>query len=89
MGGTLKGSADIAVAECEDIVDLSSLKDILMVRCPSSMLFEITTDNIAKREDLVKQSGTIIAFRGTQKIHQFMFTGDMLKFRSFSCSKCI
>ncbi|GBP47216.1 hypothetical protein EVAR_20218_1 [Eumeta japonica] len=87
VGGTLKRTADKAIAEGQDIVDLSSLKNILLARCSSIILFEVTTANIAEIEDLVKQSQTITAFRGTQKIRQFVFT-DVLEFRSLSCSEC-
>lgn len=76
------------MAEGKDIVILKSLKEILLARCSSIKLFEVTTANIAKIEDLVKQSTTIAAFRGTRKIRQFVFSNDVLEFRSLSCSEC-
>lgn len=88
VGGTLKRTADKAVAEGKDIVNLKSLKEILLARCSSIKLFEVTTANIAKIEDLVKQSTIIAAFRGTQKIRQFVFSNDVLEFKSLSCCQC-
>ncbi|KAI8423498.1 hypothetical protein MSG28_012611 [Choristoneura fumiferana] len=88
VGGTLKRTADKAVAEGRDIVNLNTLKEILSARCPSIMLFEVNTANITDIEHLVKQSDTISAFRGTQKIRQFVFTGDVLEFRRLSCFDC-
>ena len=88
VGGTLKRTADKAVAEGRDIVNLNSLKNISLARCSSIMLFEVTTANITEIENLIKQSQSIASFRGTQKIRQFVFTGDLLEFRSLSCSEC-
>lgn len=76
------------MAEGKDIVNLKSLKEILLARCSSIKLFEVTSANIAKIEDLVKQSTIIAAFRGTQKIRQFVFSNDVLEFRSLSCYQC-
>nr|CAH7729060.1 unnamed protein product [Callosobruchus chinensis] len=61
---------------------------MLLARCSSIKLFEVTTANIAKIEDLVKHSTTIAAFRGTQKIRQFAFSNDVLEFRNLSCYEC-
>lgn len=88
VGGTLKRTADKEVAERKDIVNFKSLKEILLPRCSSIKLFEVTTANIAEIEDLVKQSTIIAAFRGTQQIRQFVFSNDVLEFRSLSCYEC-
>lgn len=88
VGGTLKRSADKAVAEGRDIVNLNTLKEILSTRCSSIMLFEVNAANIEEIECFVKKSATISAFRGTQKIRQFVFTGDVLEFRMLSCFDC-
>ncbi|CAH0403160.1 unnamed protein product [Chilo suppressalis] len=89
VGGTLKRIADKAVAEGRDIVNLNALKEILSSRCPSIMLFEVNTANIAEIENFVKHSGNISAFRGTQKIRQFVYNGDVLEFRQLSCFDCV
>lgn len=65
------------------------LKEILSARCPSILLFEVNTSNIEKIEHFFKQLDNISAFRGTQKIRQFVFTGDVLEFRKLSCFDCL
>lgn len=89
VGGTLKRTADKVVAEGHDIVDLNSLKPILQSRCPSILLFEVTTEDISLMDDLIKQSRTIPTFRGTQKIRQFVFSNNTLQCRRLSCIDCI
>ncbi|CAH0547526.1 unnamed protein product [Brassicogethes aeneus] len=89
VGGTLKRSADQAVAEGKDITDLTVLKDVLVSKCPSIMLIEITTAEIDKTDNLVKESGPVSTFRGTQKIRQFVFLDGMLEFRTLSCFDCV
>ncbi|CAH0554935.1 unnamed protein product [Brassicogethes aeneus] len=71
VDGTLKRTADKVVAEGHDIIDLNSLKPILQSRCPSILLFEVTTADISLMDDLIKQSKTIPTFRGAQKVRQF------------------
>lgn len=88
VGGTLKRSADQAVAEGKDITDLTVLKGVLISKCPSIMLFEVSTADIDRMDNLVKESGPISTFRGTQKIRQFIFMDDMLEFRTLSCFDC-
>ncbi|CAG9796386.1 unnamed protein product [Diatraea saccharalis] len=88
IGGTLKRTADKVVAEGRDIVDLKSLKSILQTRCPSILLFEVTTSDILLMDDLIKQSKSISTFRGTQKIRQFVFFNNTLQCRSLSCIYC-
>ncbi|CAB3248809.1 unnamed protein product [Arctia plantaginis] len=88
VGGTLKRTADKVVAEGHDIVDLNSLKPILQSRCPSILLFEVTTADISLMDNLIKQSRTIPTFRGTQKIRQFVFFNNTLQCRRLSCIDC-
>lgn len=88
IGGTLKRTADKVVAEGRDIVDLKSLKPILQTRCPSILLFEVTTSDILLMDDLIKQSKSISTFRGTQKIRQFVFFNNTLQCRNLSCIDC-
>lgn len=88
VGGTLKRTADKVVAEGHDIVDINSLKPILQFRCPSILLFEVTTADISLMDDLIKQSQTIPTFRGTQKIRQFVFFNNTLECRRLSCTVC-
>lgn len=51
VGGTQKSTADKAVAEDHDIIDLSPLKLVLQIRYLSILLFEVTTLDIS---DLIK-----------------------------------
>ncbi|KAL4720760.1 hypothetical protein ACJJTC_007605 [Scirpophaga incertulas] len=88
VGGTLKRTADKVVAEGHDIVDLNSLKPILQSRCPSILLFEVTSEDISLMDDLIKQSRTIPTFPGTQKIRQFVFFNNTLQCRRLSCTDC-
>lgn len=62
VGGTLKRTADRAVAEGKDIINLNSLKNILESRCPSIMLFVVTSDDISQMDNLKNQSKTIATF---------------------------
>ncbi|KAH0567795.1 hypothetical protein KQX54_013988 [Cotesia glomerata] len=89
VGGTLKRSADQAVAEGKDVTDLNVLKNILSLKCPSIMLIEVSTAEIHNTDNLVKKSKSISTFSGTQKIRQFMFSNDVLEFRTLSCFDCV
>ncbi|KAG5893974.1 hypothetical protein JTB14_006578 [Gonioctena quinquepunctata] len=49
VGGTLKRSADQAIAEGKDVTDLNVLKNVLSSKCPSIMLIEVSTAKIIIR----------------------------------------
>ncbi|KAL3274791.1 hypothetical protein HHI36_019575 [Cryptolaemus montrouzieri] len=89
VGGTLKRSADQAVAEGEDVTDLNVLKDVLSLKCPSIMLIEVRTAEINNTDKLINKSSSISTFPGTQKIRQLVFSNDELEFRTLSCFDCV
>ncbi|KAL3272070.1 hypothetical protein HHI36_022532 [Cryptolaemus montrouzieri] len=89
VGGTLKRSADQAVAEGKDVTDLNVLKDVLSLKCPSIMLIEVRTAEINNTDKLINKSSSISTFPGTQKIRQLVFSNDELEFRTLSCFDCV
>ncbi|CAH2093998.1 unnamed protein product [Euphydryas editha] len=89
VGGTLKRSADQAVAEGKDVTDLNVLKNILSSKCPSIMLIEVSTAEINDTDNLIKKSKSISTFPGTQKIRQFVSSNDVLEFKTLSCFDCV
>ncbi|KAG5882197.1 hypothetical protein JTB14_010645 [Gonioctena quinquepunctata] len=58
VGGTLKRSADQAVAEGKDVTDLNVLKNVLSSKCPSIMLIEVGTGKIEPIASLEHHSST-------------------------------
>ncbi|KAG5873828.1 hypothetical protein JTB14_025824 [Gonioctena quinquepunctata] len=88
VGGTLKRSADQAVAEGKDVTDLNVLKNVLSSKCPSISII-VSTADINYTDNLIKKSKSISTFPGTQKISQFVFSNDVLEFRTLSCFDCV
>ncbi|KAG5895746.1 hypothetical protein JTB14_029516 [Gonioctena quinquepunctata] len=63
VGGTLKRSADQAVAEGKDVIDLNVLKNVLSSKCPSIMLIEDTpaVSTRRKRKEVEVESNVKIS----------------------------
>ncbi|KAG5868315.1 hypothetical protein JTB14_000264 [Gonioctena quinquepunctata] len=89
VGGTLKRSADQAVAGGKNLTDLNVLKNVLSSKCPSIMLIEVSTAEIIHTDNLIKKSKSISTFPDTQKVRQFVFSNDVLEFRTLSCFDCV
>jgi hypothetical protein len=89
IGGTLKRSADSAVAEGKDVANFEEFVSVLKERCPGVHIVPVTKDNIHKFENEV--SGFIpAAFKGTMKVHQVVYSKNVpcIFFNSLSCFEC-
>lgn len=89
IGGTLKRSADRAVAEGKDVGNFDEFVSVLKERCPGVHIVLVTEDNIHKFENEV--SGFIpVPFKGTMKVHQVVYSKNMscIFFNSLSCFEC-
>lgn len=89
IGGTLKRTADKAVAEGKDVASLQDLMAILMERCPGVRLFVVANQDI-EEVDVLLSKCSIKSFYGTLKVHQVVYSVDSqsLEFRKLSCFDC-
>ncbi|CAH0555425.1 unnamed protein product [Brassicogethes aeneus] len=89
VGGTLKRTADQAVAEGKDISNISQLIDILKERCPGIYIQELSA-NALQQVELLFSGISASTFSGTTNVHQVICRkeDDCIFFNKLSCFDC-
>ncbi|CAG9814469.1 unnamed protein product [Phaedon cochleariae] len=87
IGGVCKRTADRIVAQGKDISNFESLVNILGECCPGIVFHVINSKDIDTFASIIdKQS--LLAFKGTLKVHQVKPVKKKLWLRSLSCFTC-
>ena len=89
VGGTLKRSADRAVAEGKDVPNFDALISVVKKRCPGVYILKVTNEDIQKCENEFSEFHPF-PFIGTMKVHQVIYTKTIphIFFNSLSCFEC-
>ena len=90
IGGTLKRTADLAVAQGKDIANINQLINILKERCPAIYMKELSNEEIMQVDTLFSKISAP-AFSGTMSVHQVIFFKEVncLYFNRLSCFSCV